>query len=72
MKSLLIKAGELIGAQYILLGEIIEYSADQKLNDYGFKKGYLGKTIGDTKVKYRQWNKKISVQMKYKNKYGRR
>ncbi len=62
----LIKAGELIGAQYILLGEIIEYSADQKLNDYGFKKGYLGKTIGDTKVKYRQWNKKISVQMKYR------
>lgn len=62
----LIKAGELIGAKYILLGEIIEYSADQKLNDYGFKKGYLGKTIGDTKVKYRQWNKKFSLQIKYR------
>jgi hypothetical protein len=34
----LIQAGKLVGAQYILLGEIIEYSADQKLNDYGFKK----------------------------------
>jgi hypothetical protein len=62
----LIQAGKLVGAQYILLGEIIEYSADQKLNDYGFKKGYLGKTIGDTKVKYRQWNKKFSLQMKYR------
>ena len=62
----LIEAGKLVGAQYILLGEIIEYSADQKLNDYGFKKGYLGKTIGDTKVKYRQWNKKFSLQMKYR------
>lgn len=62
----LIKAGELIGAQYILLGEIIEYSADQKLNDYGFKKGYLGKTIGDPKVKYRQWNKKFSLQIKFR------
>lgn len=62
----LIQAGKLVGARYILLGEIIEYSADQKLNDYGFKKGYLGKTIGDTKVKYRQWNKKISIQMKYR------
>ena len=62
----LIQAGKLVGAQYILLGEIIEYSADQKLSDYGFKKGYLGKTIGDTKVKYRQWNKKISMQMKYR------
>jgi hypothetical protein len=62
----LIQAGKLVGAQYILLGEIIEYSADQKLNDYGFKKGYLGKTINDTKVKYRQWNKKFSLQMKYR------
>jgi hypothetical protein len=62
----LIQAGKLVGAQYILLGEIIEYTADQKLNDYGFKKGYLGKTIGDTKVKYRQWNKKFSLQMKYR------
>jgi hypothetical protein len=62
----LIQAGKLIGARYILLGEIIEYSADQKLNDYGFKKGYLGKTIGDTKVKYRQWNKKYSIQIKYR------
>ncbi len=62
----LIQAGKLVGAQYILLGEIIEFSADQKLNDYGFKKGYLGKTIGDTKVKYRQWNKKFSLQMKYR------
>ena len=62
----LIEAGKLVGAQYILLGEIIEYSADQKFNDYGFKKGYLGKTIGDTKVKYRQWNKKFSLQMKYR------
>lgn len=62
----LIQAGKLVGAQYILLGEIIEYSADQKLNDYGFKKGYLGKTIGDTKVKYRQWNKKFSLQIKYR------
>ena len=62
----LIQAGKLVGAQYILLGEIIEYSADQKLNDYGFKKGFLGKTIGDTKVKYRQWNKKFSLQMKYR------
>lgn len=62
----LIQAGKLVGAQYILLGEIIEYSADQKLSDYGFKKGYLGKTIGDTKVKYRQWNKKYSLQMKYR------
>jgi tetratricopeptide (TPR) repeat protein len=62
----LIQAGKLVGAEYILLGEIIEYSADQKLNDYGFKKGYLGKTIGDKKVKYRQWNKKFSLQMKYR------
>jgi len=62
----LIQAGKLIGAQYILLGEIIEFAADQKLNDYGFKKGYLGKTINDTKVKYRQWNKKFSLQMKYR------
>ncbi len=62
----IIQAGKLVGARYILLGEIIEYSADQKLNDYGFKKGYLGKTIGDTKVKYRQWNKKFSLQMKYR------
>jgi hypothetical protein len=62
----LIQAGKLIGARYILLGEIIEYSADQKLNDYRFKKGYLGKTIGDTKVKYRQWNKKFSIQIKYR------
>lgn len=62
----IIQAGKLVGARYILLGEIIEYSADQKLNDYGFKKGYLGKTIGDTKVKYRQWNKKFSLHMKYR------
>ncbi len=62
----LIQAGKLVGAQYILLGEIIEYSTDQKLNDYGFKKGYLGKTIGDTKVKYRQWNKKFFLQLKYR------
>jgi hypothetical protein len=62
----LIQAGKLVGARYILLGEIIEYAADQKLNDYGFKKGFLGKTIGDTKVKYRQWNKKFSLQMKYR------
>lgn len=62
----LIQAGKLVGAEYILLGEIIEYSADQKLNDYGFKKGYLGKTIGDKKVKYRQWNKKFSLQMNYR------
>ena len=62
----LIQAGKLIGARYILLGEIIEYSADQKLNDFGFKKGFLGKTIGDTKVKYRQWNKKFSIQIKYR------
>lgn len=62
----LIQAGKLVGAEYILLGEIIEYSADQKLNDYGFKKGYLGKTTGDKKVKYRQWNKKFSLQMKYR------
>jgi hypothetical protein len=61
-----IQAGKLIGARYILLGEIIEYSADQKLNDYGLKKGFLGKTIGDTKVKYRQWNKKFSIQIKYR------
>ena len=65
-EKFLIQAGKLVGAQYILLGEIIEYSADQKLNDYGFKKGYLGKTINDTKVKYRQWNKKFSLQMKYR------
>ena len=62
----LIQAGKLVGAKYMLLGEIIEYSADQKLNDYGFKKGFLGKTIGDPKVKYRQWNKKYSIQMKYR------
>ncbi len=62
----LIQAGKLIGAKYILLGEIIEYSADQKLNDYGLKKGFLGKTINDSKVKYRQWNKKFSIQMKYR------
>lgn len=62
----LIQAGKLVGAQYILLGEVIEYSADQKLNDYGFKKGFLGKTINDTKVKYRQWNKKFSLQLKYR------
>jgi hypothetical protein len=62
----LIQAGKLIGAKYILLGEITEYSADQKLNDYGVKKGFLGKTINDTKVKYRLWNKKFSIQMKYR------
>ena len=62
----LIQAGKLVGAQYILLGEIIEYSADQKLYDYGFKKGFLGKNISDTKVKYRQWNKKFSLQIKYR------
>jgi len=62
----LIQAGKLIGAKYILLGEIIEYTADQKLNDYGLKKGFLGKTIGDSKVKYRQWNKKFSLQIKYR------
>ncbi len=62
----LIQAGKLIGAKYILLGEIIEYVADQKLNDYGLKKGFLGKTIGDSKVKYRQWNKKFSLQIKYR------
>ena len=62
----LIQAGKLIGAKYILLGEITEYSADQKLNDYGMKKGFLGKTINDTKVKYRLWNKKFSIQMKYR------
>jgi len=62
----LIQAGKLVGARYILLGEIIEYSADQKLNDYGIKKGFLGKNISDTKVKYRQWNKKFSLQIKYR------
>lgn len=62
----LIEAGKLVGARYILLGEIIEFSSDQKLSDYGFKKGFLGKTIGDTKVKYRQWNRKFFLQMKYR------
>ena len=62
----LIQAGKLVGARYILLGETIEYSAEQKLNDYGFKKGFLGTTISDKKVKYRQWNKKYSIQMKYR------
>ena len=62
----LIQAGKLVGARYILLGEIIEFSSDQKLNDYGFKKGYLGKTIGATKVKYRQWNRKYFMHMKYR------
>ena len=62
----LIQAGKLIGAKYILLGEIIEYVADQKLKDYGLKKGFLGRTIGDSKVKYRQWNKNFSLQIKYR------
>ena len=62
----LIQAGKLVGAKYILMGEIIEYSADQKKNDYGVKKGFLGKTVNDTKVKYHVWNKKISIQMKYR------
>ena len=62
----LIQAGKLVGAKYILMGEIIEYSADQKKNDFGVKKGFLGKTINDTKVKYHLWNKKFSIQMKYR------
>ena len=62
----LIQAGKLVGAKYILMGEIIEYSADQKKNDFGVKKGFLGKTINDTKIKYHLWNKKFSIQMKYR------
>lgn len=62
----IIQAGQLMGAKYILLGEVVEYSADQKLNDYGLKKGYLGKKISDQKVKYRQYNKKFTTQMRFR------
>jgi hypothetical protein len=62
----IIQAGQLMGAKYILLGEIVEYSADQKLNDYGLKKGFLGKKISDPKVKYRQYNKKFTTQMRFR------
>ena len=56
-----IQAGRLTGAKYILLGEVIEYKESHVQENYGVRKGFLGKSIDDKRVKYQMWNDQYRV-----------
>ncbi|MFM7618455.1 MAG: CsgG/HfaB family protein, partial [Bacteroidota bacterium] len=47
-----IEAGKLVGAEYILLGEVIDAYDDQKHYDSGEGRGYLGRTKDSKKVRF--------------------
>ena len=56
-----IQAGRLTGAKYILLGEVIEYKESHVQENYGIRKGFLGKSIDDKRIKYQMWNDQYRV-----------
>jgi len=57
----IIQAGKLTGAQYILLGEVIEYKESHVQENFGVRKGFLGKSVDDKRVKYQMWNEQYRV-----------
>lgn len=56
-----IQAGKLTGAKYILLGEVIDYKESHTQENFGVRKGFLGKSTEDKRIKYQMWNDQFRV-----------
>jgi tetratricopeptide (TPR) repeat protein len=59
-----IEAGKLVGAEYILLGEVLDAYDDQKHYDSGEGRGYLGRTKDSKKVRFQYWKEVYKCQLR--------